>query len=133
VPTDDLVCYKPSSGGITDESNMTSLEVQHLVENQIGDAWETTNYHNVDLRQALVTPQKITVIERGVEKGKLSDRLVQVWLVLVEKREDNIEGYRIVMKENEPMFGLASEGFPNDKHIVLCGWYGDFMSTFLGM
>ena len=34
------------------------------------------------------------------------------------------------MKENEQVFGLASEGFPEDEHLVLCGWYGYFMKTF---
>ena len=31
------------------------------------------------------------------------------------------------------IFGLASEGFPSDKYLVLCGWDGDFLTTFRGM
>src|SRR6516162_10888680 len=111
---------------------MQPHDVRKLVENEIGDDWTVTNHHHVDLRRALVQPRKITVIERTVRNGKIRDRTVAVWLVLVE-RVDQEEGYRIVMKENEPMFGLASAGFPEDEHLVLCGWYGDFMATFQGM
>jgi hypothetical protein len=51
---------------------------------------------------------------------------------LIEKPETRT-GYRIVLKDEEAMFGLVSEGLPNDEHLVLCGWYGDFLSTFQGM
>jgi hypothetical protein len=111
---------------------MQPRDVRKLVEDAIGDDWTVTNHHHLDLRRALVQPRKITVIERTVGTGKLRDRTVTVWLVLVE-RVDQEEGYRIVMKENEPVFGLASEGFPEDEYLVLCGWYGDFMTTFQGM
>jgi hypothetical protein len=111
---------------------MQPHEVRKLVEDAIGDDWAVTNHHRVDLRSALVQPRKITVIERTVRNGKLRDRTVTVWLVLVEKVGLD-EGYRIVMKEHEAMFGLASEGFPEDEYLVLCGWYGDFMTTFQGM
>jgi hypothetical protein len=107
-------------------------DVRKLVEDAIGDDLAVTNHHQVDLRRALVQPRKITVIERTVNNGKLRDRTVAVWLVLVESSGQG-EGYRIVMKENEQVFGLASEGFPEDEHLVLCGWYGDFMTTFHGM
>ena len=111
---------------------MQPRDVRKLVEDAIGDDWAATNHHHVDLRRALVQPRKITIIERPVRNGKLQDRTVVVWLVLVE-RADQDQGYRIVMKENEAVFGLASKGFPEDKHLVLCGWYGDFMTTFHGM
>jgi hypothetical protein len=111
---------------------MNAYQVRELVEAQIGDGWATTNHHGVDLRSALVTPEKIKVIERSVRSGKLRDRLVEVWLVLVEKTDAGT-GYKIVFREQEAMFGLASEGFPKDEYLVLCGWYGDFMSTFQGM
>jgi hypothetical protein len=111
---------------------MHPRDVRKLIENEIGDDWTATNHHCVDLRRALVEPRKITVIERTVRSGELRDRTLAVWLVLVE-RPDAEEGYRIVMKEDEPVFGLASEGFPEDEHLVLCGWYGDFMTTFRGM
>lgn len=110
---------------------MKPHNVRKLVEDAIGDDWAVTNHHQVDLRLALVQPRKITVIERAVNNGKLRDRTVAVWLVLVECAGQD-EGYRIVMKEIEPVFGLASEGFPEDEHLVLCGWYGDFMTALQG-
>jgi hypothetical protein len=111
---------------------MQPRDVRKLVEDAIGDDWAVTNHHHVDLRRALVHPRKITVIERNVRNGKLRDRTLTVWLVLVERTERE-EGYRIVMKEEGPMFGLASEGLPEDDRLVLCGWYGDFMTTFRSM
>lgn len=111
---------------------MNARQVSQFVESQIGDAWATTNHHHVDLRRALVTPQKITVIERNVHNGSVCDQWVDVWLVLVEKPETGT-GYGIVLKDGELTFGLVSEGFPNDRHLVLSGWYGDFMSAFQGM
>ena len=51
----------------------------------------------------------------------------------VRKLIENEIGDDWMMKEDEPVFGLASVGFPNDDHLVLCGWYGDFMTTFRGM
>ena len=111
---------------------MNAQQVRELVEAQIGDNWAITNDHGVNLRRALVTPKKITAFERNVRNGKLGDRLVKVWVVLVEKTETG-NGYRIVMKDDEPKFGLASEGFPSDEHLVLNGWNGDFMTAFQGM
>jgi hypothetical protein len=108
---------------------MSPHEVRRLVEDEIGDEWAVTNQHQIDLCHALIPPRKITVIERIVENGKLRDRSIAVWLVLVERPETE-DGYSIVMKEEEPMFGLACEGFPEDEHLVLCGWYGNFMTTF---
>jgi hypothetical protein len=111
---------------------MDTRQIRNLVEFQIGDEWSTTNHHGVDLRKSLVKPQKVTVIERFVRDGIVSDQLVEVWLVLIEEH-DKRTGYRIVCKDDEPIFGLASEGFPHDKHSVMCGWYGDFMTAFLAM
>jgi hypothetical protein len=111
---------------------MNAQQVRKLVENEIADGWAVTNHHHVDLRRALIQPRKIMVIERTVKEGQLRDRTVAVWLVLVERPETE-DGYRIVMKEDEPVFGLACGGFPEDEHLVLCGWYGDFMTTFRAM
>jgi hypothetical protein len=44
-----------------------------------------------------------------------------------------VRGYRIVLNDEGTSFGLASEGFADDKHLVLCGWYGDFMDAFHAM
>lgn len=37
------------------------------------------------------------------------------------------------MREDGLQFGLASNGLPRDKHLVLDGWYGDLISAFVAM
>jgi hypothetical protein len=58
--------------------------------------------------------------------------LTDVWLVLVENPESS-SGYGIVAALDGESFGLATGGFASDERLVLCGWYGDFMATFLAM
>jgi hypothetical protein len=111
---------------------MNAAEIQRLVHDAIGASWDATNHHGVDLRTALVPPRPIKVIQRLVRAGKTHDEVLDVWLVLVERPESD-EGYRIVADANGSTFGLASEGFATDEHLVLCGWYGDFWTTFQGM
>ncbi len=111
---------------------MTTDQVRQLVEDQIAGAWEESNHHGVCLRQSLVAPTLITVIDRQVRKGKIMECDIDVWLVLIENPSTQ-DGYRIVYSEAEGCFGLASQGFETDPHPVLCGWYGDFMTTFKGM
>lgn len=109
---------------------MTSQEVADLVRAQIGDQLVTVNKHSINLMGALVPPQRIQVIARILEGGRFQDELVDAWLVGQENAKD---GYRIVMREVEPIFGLASRGFPSDSHLVLVGWYGDLIDAFLSM
>lgn len=111
---------------------MNATEITELVRSQIQDAWDTTNLHHVDIRKALVSPRLIKVIQRLVKKGKIHDTLLDVWLILVENPASGT-GYRIVAASDGSKFGLASEGFPTDAHLVLTGWYGDFLTTFHGM
>jgi hypothetical protein len=111
---------------------MNAEEVEKLVRSQIGEAWDVTNAHGVDLRETLVAPSPITVVERSIRNGRPHDCLVDAWLVLIEDPKAGTE-YRIVATPDGTMFGLASEGFPSDSHLVLCGWYGDFLTTFRGM
>ena len=42
-------------------------------------------------------------------------------------------GTRFVLRDDGSQFGLASNGFPHDKVPILVGWYGDLLTTFLGM
>jgi hypothetical protein len=37
------------------------------------------------------------------------------------------------MREDGLQFGLASNGFPNDRFPVFVGWYGSLKSAFLAM
>lgn len=111
---------------------MNAAEIERLVHLSIGDLWDATNHHGVDLRKAVVAPRLIKVIKRHVHDGKFHDELLDVWLVLIENPESG-EGYRIVAEADGQSFGLASEGFARDEHLVLCGWYGDFWTAFKGM
>lgn len=111
---------------------MNAAEIERLVHDAIGDSWDVTNHHGVDLRKALVPPRLIKVIQRLVHEGKVDDEVIDAWLVLIEKPESG-GGYRIVADADGRTFGLASEGFARDEHLVLCGWYGDFWSAFEGM
>jgi len=53
-----------------------------------------------------------------------------VWVV---GQENSSNGYKIIMRDDGEQFGLASVGFPNDKHLILDGWYGSLLSAFLAM
>ena len=88
------------------------------------------NDHGVTLEDALVAPRMISVIARQVKNGRVKDEELNVWLVGEENRTD---GYKIVLRDDGSQFGLASIGFPHDKVPILVGWYGDLLTTFLGM
>lgn len=109
---------------------MTVEQVRQMIKSQIGDSLTTKNDHGIDVKQALVPPVRITVIDRMVRDGRLKDHQMEVWLVAQENARD---GYRIVMRNDGLMFGLASKGFPTDQYLVLAGWYRDFLQAFLGM
>ena len=110
---------------------MNSGDVQTLVVDQIAERWDETNSHGVDLRSALVTPSQATMILRLVRNGKLKDSTVDVWIVLRELADGG--GYIIFYDDARDEFGLASEGFPDDRKPIICGYYGDFWNTFKGM
>lgn len=109
---------------------MTVYEVTERVRLQSRSDLDITNDHRITLKQALVPPQKITIIERSVRNGKLKDREITVWLV---GQEDSSDGYKIILREDGLQFGLASKGFPSDPHLILTGWYGGMRSAFLAM
>jgi len=109
---------------------MTIDEVKERVHLQAGLDLELTNDHGITLKQALVPPQKITIIDRLVRNGRLKDRQLDVWLVGQKNAPD---GYRIIMGEDGLKFGLAANGFPTDGFLILTGWYGNLVSTFLAM
>jgi hypothetical protein len=109
---------------------MTIEEVEERVRHESAPHLRIGNDHGITLKQALVPPQRITVLERTVRNGKTNDLDVQVWLI---GREEPNGGYRIIMREDGSQFGRASDGFPSDRYPILCGWYGTLLSAFLAM
>jgi hypothetical protein len=109
---------------------MTIDEVQSLVCIESAENLTATNDHRIKLEQAIIPPQRISVIWRKVQNGHLKDEELSVWLV---GQENLTDGYKIIMRDDGKQFGLASSSFPNDKHQVLVGWYGSLLSAFLAM
>jgi hypothetical protein len=109
---------------------MTAEEVRELVGVQSTGSLTAVNDHRITLGDALVAPRMISVIARQVKNGLVKDENLNVWLVGQENRPD---GYKIVLRDDGSQFGLASNGFPHDQFPILVGWYGDLMTTFLGM
>jgi hypothetical protein len=112
------------------DSLMTAEEVRALVRIQSAGSLTAVNDHRISLKDALVEPLMISVIARQIKNGRVKDENLNVWLVGQENRTD---GYKIVLRHDGSQFGLASVGFPNDKFPILVGWYGDLLTTFLGM
>jgi hypothetical protein len=106
---------------------VTAAEVQALVLEEIGDDWSLSNAHGVDLRKCLVPPRKVRCKNTFPELrgGKPFD----VWIVL-EETPGSPDGYLIIFDEGRQAFGLADwyEGRPS-----LCGFYGSFRATLIGM
>jgi hypothetical protein len=88
------------------------------------------NDHRIGLEQAITLPHQTFVIWRTVENGHLRDTELSVW---VSGRENSPDGYKIIMRDDGEQSGLASAGFPIDKHLILVGWYGSLLSAFLAM
>jgi hypothetical protein len=109
---------------------MTAKEVGELIRFQVRDNLTATNDHGISLKQALVCPQRISVIARTVQGGRVMDQKLNAWLV---GEEGSIDGYKVIMRDDGLQFGLASSGFPADKHPILAGWYGSLMSAFMSM
>jgi hypothetical protein len=112
------------------DSLMTVEEVRALVRIQSTGSLTAVNDHVVTLEDTLVAPRMISVIARQVKNGRVKDEDLNVWLVGQENRTD---GYKIILRDDGSQFGLASSGFPHDKVPILVGWYGDLLTTFLGM
>jgi hypothetical protein len=112
------------------DSLMAVEEVRAWVLIQSTGSLSAVNDHGVTLEDALVAPRMISVIARQVKNGCVKDEDLNVWLVGQENRTD---GYKIVLRDDGSQFGLASSGSPHDKVPILVGWYGDLLTTFLGM
>ena len=109
---------------------MTLDEVEKTVRIQALEVDPGCISHGITLRQALVLPERITITVRIVQNGTIMEHNEEVWLVGCEPSDS---GYRIIMREDGLQFGLASNGFPNDRFPVFVGWYGSLKSAFLAM
>jgi hypothetical protein len=78
---------------------MTSKQVWAIVQSEIGDQWDRSNLHGVQLRRCLITPEKV----HGVDVE--GENEVDVWLVLIENPEDYL-GYGVAYDEKAGKFGL---------------------------
>jgi len=106
-------------------TRMTAADVRDLVHGQIGNGWDRTNLHNVDLRTALVEPPKrMTFLRASDEKP------MEAWLVLHEDPKLKL-GYAVVYDEVSGEFGLAQ--FAKGYEPCLVGIYGDFFTTLEAM
>lgn len=108
---------------------MTHDEAIEMVRLQAEVALRVKN-QAAELSAILVAPEQIYVMARTVRDGEVEEDVIRVWLVA---RENSGGGYSIVMRSDGAAFGLASPGFPSDKHLVLCGWYRDLVSAFASM
>lgn len=106
---------------------MTIEEVQSLVHSQSRENLAATNDHRIALSQAMVPPKRTTVVWRKIVNDHFEDEELNAWIV---GQEDSADGYKIVLRDDGKQFGLASMGFPNDKSLVLDGWYGSLLSAF---
>lgn len=60
---------------------MTIQEVRELVRMQTIGNLDAVNDHRISLKDALVAPRTIVVIERQVRDGRTRDEKLTVWLV----------------------------------------------------
>jgi hypothetical protein len=129
--TQDLRGFLPS-GRVGGRRVLDAEQVRRIVIDAIGDSWDAPNAHGVDLREALVPPSLIKVIQQTVHEGEIHDTVIDAWLVLIENPESG-DGYRIVANADGSDFGLAIQGSSKDAPLFLCGWYGDFVNTLEAM
>jgi hypothetical protein len=102
------------------EITMTAEEARAVLRKQI-----RTNAV-VGLESLVAPPHRISIIVR--ERGNIEETIT-AWIV----GEERPHGYKIIMREDGSEFGLATDGFPEDAHPVLVGWYGDLKSAVLAL
>jgi hypothetical protein len=104
---------------------MTAADVRELVHGQIGNNWDRSNLHKVNLQRCLVEPpRRMTFLDASDEKP------VDAWLVLHEDPKSEL-GYAVVYDEESGEFGLAQ--FATGYEPCLIGIYGDFFTTLEAM
>jgi len=98
---------------------MTSEEVMDIVLDEINGAFDKTNAHGVNLREALITP----VLEDYINSFDHS-QIFRLWTVL---KESNDSGYVIFYDEEDKSFGLGSRS--QTGQLVYFANYGSFLNT----
>jgi hypothetical protein len=99
---------------------MTSDDVHNLLLTEIGDQWDRSNLHGVDLRRCLMRPEVIVAVDAVDESD------VEVWLVLLNHPDTRL-GYGVAYDEKSGKFGLLQfvEGYAP----CLLGLYGGFLDA----
>jgi hypothetical protein len=97
----------------------TSENITEIIITEINGKWGRSNLHNVNIRDSLITPEKIKSIDT-------EDKEVEVWLVLLENPQARL-GYGIAYDETSGEFGLLQ--FAEGYEPFLIGLYGTFFDA----
>lgn len=106
------------------KDKMTEMEIHDMVTAAIGDQWDRSNLHGVDLRRCLVPPEQVAAVNAGDETD------TPVWLVLLEAPDTRL-GYAIAYHEESKQFGLVQ--LTKEYAPCLIGLYGGFFNTLEAM
>jgi len=105
-------------------------KIRRKVEVIIGDGWEKTNAHGVDLRERLIEPELVKHDNKVERQSDDEPEFIYLWVVLREW-PDGKRGYSIVCDSAVQNFGLALAGLNMP---ILLGWHGGgFWGTFNSM
>lgn len=99
-------------------------EVTAIINAEIGENWNQSNAHGVDLHTCILPPEKKTFTD--VTSGKVCE----LWLVLEEDPKER-KGYKIVFDDAKGLFGLATAQI--DGPDLFLGLYGSFLETLESM
>jgi hypothetical protein len=102
---------------------VTGKDVAKLVRTQIGEEWDRTNLHGVDLRRSVVEPIELNFLD-------VHERPLTAWLVL-RNDPDGGPGYGVAYEPNAGQFGLVQ--FAQGYEPLYIGSYGDFFDAFDAM
>jgi hypothetical protein len=116
---------------------LTADNVLKKVEAEIGDNWDVSNAHSVDLRTCLVKPPVLFEYKNSFYQpdkqdhtnSMVSSPTLRLWLVL-EEHPDTHKGYAIVYDEVANMYGLADAPASGNTFIA---HYGTFLETLEAM
>jgi hypothetical protein len=97
----------------------TSENITEIIIKEINGKWGRSNLHNVNIRDSLITPEKIISINT-------EDKEVEVWLVLLENLQERL-GYGIAYEEKSGKYGLIQ--FAAGYEPFLIGLYGAFFDA----